>query len=634
MIRIVYRDPESQREVTQDFDGEHVRMGREGNNELVLPYMEVSRFHAELFISERAVTLTDRSTNGTYVNGERVFGKQTMQGGDRIGIGNCVLTVYTHDQLYPEEAPAAAEAQPAEYYQQQAYPAEYYQQQAYAAQQSGQSEGQPEQYQPSDGQPYDAAAYAQAHGAYPVPAGYEDHDGTVQLDPDVAIAYAAQGMVPADAAGLAVLGGGLQYPDGTAPVDLKRRVHRRLLQYMDLKTLDMNQLAEDELRGRARTLLNDIIAELEHDIDPGIDRELMMKEVLNEALGLGPLEDFLADETITEIMVVNKDKIFVEKSGKILFTGKTFTSHEAVLAVIERIITPLGRRIDESSPLVDARLKDGSRVNAIIPPLAIKGPCITIRKFGKKGLTVDDLVGFGSITPQIASFLQKCVLGHKNIIISGGTGSGKTTLLNCLSSFIPGHERIVTIEDAAELRLPQEHVVSLETRPSNLEGKGAFTIRDLVRNSLRMRPDRIVVGECRGGEALDMLQAMNTGHDGSLTTGHANTPTDMLARLETMVLMAGMDLPVRAIREQIASAVHVIVQQNRFPDGSRRITHVTEVVGIEDDGRVRLEDIFKFQQRGLTEGGGVIGEIVLTGYIPSFIPDLVNSGVIKDGSFL
>ncbi len=632
MIRIVYRDPESQREVTQDFDGEHVRMGREGSNELVLPYMEVSRFHAELFVSDRAVTLTDRSTNGTYVNGERVFGKQMIAGGDRIGIGNCVLTVYTHDQLFPDQA-AQQQAYPAEYYQQQAYPAEYYQQQAYDAQQSGHGVGQAEHYQPHDGQQYDAAAYAQAHGNYPA-AGYDAAAGTAQLDPNAALAYAAgNALVPAGANG-AVAPAGLSYPEGTAPVDLKRRVHRRLLQYMDLKTLDMNQLAEDELRSRARALLVDIIAELEHDIDPGIDRELLMKEVLDEALGLGPLEDFLADESITEIMVVNKDKIYVEQHGKITFTGKTFTSHEAVLAVIERIITPLGRRIDESSPLVDARLKDGSRVNAIIPPLAIKGPCITIRKFGKKGLTIDDLIGFGSVTTQIASFLQKCVLGHKNIIISGGTGSGKTTLLNALSSFIPGHERIVTIEDAAELRLPQEHVVSLETRPANLEGKGEYSIRDLVKNSLRMRPDRIVVGECRGGEALDMLQAMNTGHDGSLTTGHANTPSDMLARLETMVLMAGMDLPVRAIREQIASAVHVIVQQSRFPDGSRRVTHVTEVVGIEDTGRVRLEDIFKFQQRGIAEGGTVEGEIVLTGYIPSFIPDLINSGVISDGSFL
>jgi pilus assembly protein CpaF len=279
-------------------------------------------------------------------------------------------------------------------------------------------------------------------------------------------------------------------------------------------------------------------------------------------------------------------------------------------------------------------LKDGSRVNAIIPPLAIKGPCITIRKFAKKSLTIQDLVNFGGLTEQMALFLRRCVMGHKNIVISGGTGSGKTTLLNVLSSFIPESERIITVEDAAELRLVQPHVVSLETRPPNLEGKGAYTIRDLVKNTLRMRPDRIVVGECRGGEALDMLQAMNTGHDGSLTTGHANTPTDMLSRLETMVLMSGMELPIRAIREQIAGAVHLIVQQSRFSDGSRRVTRITEVVEIDQDSNIILEDIFAFRQTGLSAEGKIIGEQVLTGYIPTFVPDLIAAGIIDDGKFL
>ena len=615
MIRIVYRDPESQREVQSDFDSEHIRCGREGGNELVLPFMEVSRYHAEFFVSGQTVTLTDRSTNGTFVNGERVFGKQILNAGDQVGVGNVVLTVYTEEQLQAawdeyNRAQAAA-GQPG-------YPAEYYEQQAYV---HGSAEGGADPYGQQqtfasgenvaglDGSTSNALVLQGGHAQAPV------IDGALQLQtgPEIAGYWAGA---------------------RSAPVDLKRRVHRRLLQYMDLKTLDMDKVAEADLRDRARTLLFDIIAELENDIDPDLDRELLIKEVLNEALGLGPLEDFLDDDAITEIMVVNKDQIYVERSGKIEFTGKTFTSHAAVLAVIERIITPLGRRIDESSPLVDARLKDGSRVNAIIPPLAIKGPCITIRKFGKKSLTMDDLVGYGSVTPQIASFLEKCVLGHKNIIISGGTGSGKTTLLNCMSSFIPNRERIITIEDAAELRLPQDHVVSLETRPANLEGKGAYEIRDLVKNSLRMRPDRIVVGECRGGEALDMLQAMNTGHDGSLTTGHANTPTDMMSRLETMVLMAGMDLPIKAIREQIAAAIHIIVQQSRFSDGSRRVTHVTECVGLDDDGRLRLEDIFRFQQRGMDDDHRIIGEMVLTGYIPSFIPDLINSGIISDGSFI
>jgi len=608
LIRIVYRDPESQREVQSDFETEHIRAGREGGNELVLPYMEVSRYHAEFSVHGQSVTLTDRSTNGTFVNGERVFGKQILNVGDRVGIGNVVLTVYTEEQLQAawdeyNRAQAAA-GQPG-------YPAEYYEQAA-VAQASGEvGHGQATHQQPV----HDAAAYAQQQAAA--------QNGALVLQ---------SAHPPASHGGpeIAVHWLGAK----SAPVDLKRRVHRRLLQYMDLKTLDMDKVAEGELHERAKNLLFDIIAELENDIEPDLDRDLLIKEVLNEALGLGPLEDFLDDDAITEIMVVNKDQIYVERAGRIEFTGKTFTSHAAVLAVIERIITPLGRRIDESSPLVDARLKDGSRVNAIIPPLAIKGPCITIRKFGKKSLTMQDLVRFGSVTPQIASFLEKCVLGHKNIIISGGTGSGKTTLLNCMSSFIPNKERIITIEDAAELRLPQDHVVSLETRPANLEGKGAYEIRDLVKNSLRMRPDRIVVGECRGGEALDMLQAMNTGHDGSLTTGHANTPMDMMSRLETMVLMAGMDLPVKAIREQIAGAIHVIVQQSRFSDGSRRITHVTECIGIDDDGRLHLEDIFKFHQRGTDDEGKIIGEMVLTGYIPSFVPDLINSGIISDGNFL
>jgi pilus assembly protein CpaF len=622
VIRVVYRDPESQREVQADFEATHIRVGREGSNELVLPYMEVSRYHAELLVGDTAVTLTDRSTNGTYVNGERVFGKQILNAGDRVGIGNVVLTVYTEAQL--QQAWDEYNAQQAAAQGQPGYSAEYYNQEAVGGQVVDTGTG--AAYQPHDtaaAPAYDAQYYQQEQYAQP---GQTDEHGNALV-----IHQQGGSALPVPASHEPPPG---YYGGQSAPVDLKRRVHRRLLQYMDLKTLDMAKVAEEELRDRARNLLYDIIAELEADLDPTIDRDLLIKEVLNEALGLGPLEDFLEDDSITEIMVVNKDQLYVERNGRIEFTGKTFTSHEAVLAVIERIITPLGRRIDESSPLVDARLKDGSRVNAIIPPLAIKGPCITIRKFGKKSLNMDDLVGFGSVNPQIASFLEKCVLGHKNIIISGGTGSGKTTLLNCLSSFIPNAERIITIEDAAELRLPQDHVVSLETRPANLEGKGEYAIRELVKNSLRMRPDRIVVGECRGGEALDMLQAMNTGHDGSLTTGHANSPRDMIARLETMVLMAGMDLPVKAIREQIASAIHVIVQQSRFSDGTRRVTHVTECVGLDDDGRLHLEDIFKFQQRGIDEEGHVQGEIVLTGYIPSFIPDFINSGLISDGSFL
>ena len=341
---------------------------------------------------------------------------------------------------------------------------------------------------------------------------------------------------------------------------------------------------------------------------------------------LRPIEPLLLDESVSEIMVNSPSQVYVERDGKMQRVEKAFSSSQAVLGVIERIVAPLGRHIDESSPLVDARLADGSRVNAIIPPLALKGPTITIRKFKRELLTAQNLVEFGTLTPQIAEFLETCVKVRRNIVISGGTGSGKTTLLNILSSFIPETERIVTIEDAAELQLTQDHWVQLEARPSNIEGKGAISIRDLVRNSLRMRPDRIVIGECRGGEALDMLQAMNTGHDGSLTTLHANTPRDALSRLETMVLMSGMELPMKAIREQIGSAVHLIVQQTRFADGSRRIAAVSEISGMEMDV-VTMQDIFTFKQEGFDSEGRVVGRFVATGFVPKFYDDLQRRGI-------
>jgi len=417
-------------------------------------------------------------------------------------------------------------------------------------------------------------------------------------------------------------------------IQTKRALHETLLDHLDLKRFDIDALGDREVFRQASGALLDIIRGGDVPIPAHLDQEMVIKEVLDEALGLGPLEDFLKDDDITEVMVVTKDLIYIERKGQISLSPKTFTSDEAIRAVIERIVTPLGRRIDESTPLVDARLKDGSRVNAIIPPLAIRGPCITIRKFRKQPLTMQDLIEFNTMTTQIARFLQRCVRGRRNVLVSGGTGSGKTTLLNVLSSFIPEKERIVTIEDSAELRLDQEHVVSLEARPPNIEGRGEFTIRDLVKNSLRMRPDRIIVGECRGGEALDMLQAMNTGHDGSLTTGHANSPLDMLARLETMVLMSGMDLPVSAIRHQIVSAIDLIVHQERFSDGSRRITDIAEVPRLDDHGRFIVEPVFAFRRKGLDEHGTVLGEIATTGYIPTFIPDLVASGIITDGEYL
>ncbi|HEY3356696.1 MAG TPA: CpaF family protein, partial [Polyangia bacterium] len=394
------------------------------------------------------------------------------------------------------------------------------------------------------------------------------------------------------------------------------------------RRLDVDKLDEDELWEKAEDAIRDIVEQMDQDgaVPAFVDQDALIKDVLEEALALGPLEDLLKDDSITEIMVNRADQIYIERKGRLEVNDRTFSSDKAVLGVIERIVAPIGRRIDESSPLVDARLKDGSRVNAIIPPLALKGPCLTIRKFAREKYKMDDLLRFGSISQGAAEFLQMCVTARKNIIVSGGTGSGKTTTLNIISNFIPQGERIVTVEDAAELQLHHDHWIQLESRPPNIEGKGQITIRDLVRNCLRMRPDRIIVGECRGGEALDMLQAMNTGHDGSLTTAHANTPRDTLARLETMVLMSGMDLPIRAIREQIASAIDVIVQQSRFSDGSRKITHVTEVTGMEGDV-ITMQDIFVFKQEGFDDEGHVRGRYVASGFVPQFYEELQRRGI-------
>jgi septum site-determining protein MinD len=411
---------------------------------------------------------------------------------------------------------------------------------------------------------------------------------------------------------------------------LKLSLHKRLVDEIDIKKADFD-LARDavrmqELRTRVEAKILMLLEEEGRQIRDRQLRRKIVKSVLDEALGLGPLEDLLNDSSITEIMVNRFDQIYVEKHGKLTLTAARFMNPEQVRGVIERIVAPLGRRIDEKVPMVDARLADGSRVNAIIPPLALRGSAITIRKFSKKLLGTRELIDFGSLTPQMATLLEAAVQSRQNIVISGGTGSGKTTLLNVLSSFIPADDRIITVEDAAELQLPQEHVVALETRPANIEGEGAITIRDLVRNALRMRPDRVVVGECRGGEALDMLQAMNTGHDGSLTTVHANTPRDALSRLETLALMSGLELPARAIRDQIASAIHLIVQQSRLQDGTRRVTHITALTG-QEDGVFTTADIFVFQQLGLTPDGKVQGRFVPTGFVPPFVEGLARRGI-------
>jgi pilus assembly protein CpaF len=354
-------------------------------------------------------------------------------------------------------------------------------------------------------------------------------------------------------------------------------------------------------------------------------RKQIFHDILDELTGYGPIQSLLDDPDISEVMVNGPKKVFIEKNGRLMKSAVTFENDDHVLRVIDRIILPLGRRVDADTPTVDARLPDGSRVNAVVRPVSIDGPSITIRKFKKDKLSVQQLIDFGSLTPQMAEFVRACVLAHLNIVISGGTGSGKTTLLNVLSSYIQEEERIVTIEDAAELQLQQDHVLRMETKVPNTDGKGAVTIRDLVRNSLRMRPDRIIVGECRGGEALDMLQAMNTGHDGSLTTLHANSPRDAISRMETMVLMAGMDLPLKVVRQQISSAVDLIIQQTRLKDGSRKVTAITEVVGMEGDVVV-LTDIFKFEQTGIGQNGKILGELKPTGIRPIFTPRLEAAG--------
>ena len=441
--------------------------------------------------------------------------------------------------------------------------------------------------------------------------------------------------VPAGMPKPAPTGNGPAGPSGQGPVrpfaggaptresfrEAKYRVQNRLINELDPKMDLSNQV---EVKRQIEDLFGKI-ADEEGLALTRAERVRMLEQITDEILGLGPLEPLLRDATITEVMVNGPQQVYIEREGKLELTGVTFQNDEHVMKIIQRIIAPIGRRVDESSPMVDARLVDGSRVNAIIPPLSLVGPVVTIRKFAASPFTVEDLIRFGTATPEMFEFLEACVKARLNCFVSGGTGSGKTTTLNVLSSFIPDDERIVTIEDAAELQLRQEHVVTLEARPSNIEGKGAIPIRELVRNALRMRPDRIVVGEVRSGEALDMLQAMNTGHDGSMSTGHANSPRDMLARLETMVLMAGMDLPLRAIREQTASAVDLIVHQNRLKDGTRKIVSITEVQGMEGDVIV-MQDVFVFEQTSVVEGK-IQGRLKPTGIRPKFVEKFEAAGI-------
>lgn len=414
----------------------------------------------------------------------------------------------------------------------------------------------------------------------------------------------------------------------SAFVNIKKKVHQRLVEEMTPSEQMIMSAVHQDAAAVEQVISSYLEKVLEDDpfAVPVSERANVVSELRDEMLGLGPIESLLRDPSVTEIMVNGPKKVFAERMGKVKLTDVRFHDDAHVMNIIERILSPIGRHIDESTPLVDARLKDGSRVNIIIPPLALCGPCITIRKFAEKALSVENLISFGTLNRKMADFIKACIQARVNILVSGGTGSGKTTTLNVLSSFIPENERIVTIEDAAELKLQQEHVVTLESRPANIEGNGQITIRDLVKNALRMRPDRIIVGEVRSGEALDMLQAMNTGHDGSLTTAHANTPRDALSRLETMVLMAGFEMPVRAIREQISSALELILQQSRLKDGTRKITYITEVQHMEGD-IITTQDIFRFEQTGMDENGKLTGHFVATGMQPSFMEKFQANGV-------
>lgn len=416
--------------------------------------------------------------------------------------------------------------------------------------------------------------------------------------------------------------------------ELVYKIHREVIK--EIGADYFNPQKEEEKRTREIESESKRIAETILDRETEYltrsDKEEVIRQVMDEVFGFGPITPLLSDQTVSEIMVNGPKQVYVERRGKLELTKVTFRDNEHLQTIIERIISPLGRRIDESMPMVDARLPDGSRVNAIIPPLALNGCVLTIRKFSSQLLKIEDLIRLNTLTQPMAKFLEACVKGRLNIVVSGGTGAGKTSTLNIISSFIPVDERIVTIEDSAELSLNQEHVVSLESRPPNIDNKGEIAIRDLVRNALRMRPDRLIVGEVRGGEALDMLQAMNTGHDGSLTTGHANTPRDMISRLETMVLMSGIEFPIKAIREQISSAVDIIVQQGRLQDGSRKITHITEVLGMEGDV-ISLQDIFVFEKTGLDNKGKVMGKHRSTGVTPKCLERLASMGIVLAPDF-
>ena len=558
-------------------------IGRGNAAKIRLSYPSISERHALLVLSEQKAQLEDlHSANGTYVNGLPIDGMVELKPDSVVQIGDCMLRVSP-----AAETPPSADLN--------------------ATNGVNCSNGLDATNATNGSKVLNAVTGANARRA--------SDDGR-----------AAHTHSRTSGDGRAMLG-----QIGQIRRQAREQIQRELLARLDLKRLTVAGVDRAGLEKQAREKIHEIVEQVRKSgkLPQSIDAARLEREVFDEALRLGPLEDLIADETVTEIMVNGPHQVYVERHGRLELTDLQFTDDESVLAIIERIVSPIGRRIDESQPYVDARLSDGSRVNAIIPPLALSGPTITIRKFAKRALTVDDFIRFGTWTRNAAEFMRACVVMRKNIIVAGGTGSGKTTLLNLLSGFIPETERIVTVEDAAELKLVQPHVVRLEARPPNIEGRGAVSIRDLVKNCLRMRPDRIIVGECRGGEALDMLQAMNTGHDGSLTTVHANSPRDVISRLETMVLMSGMELPSRAIREQIASAVDIIIHESRLSDGSRKVVAISEVTGLEGQ-QIVMQDLFTFRQTGVNEHGHVVGTFGPTGAMPTFYEHLRSRGLYLD----
>ena len=543
-------------------------LGRHSESNIALSGAGISRHHARLVQANGMLFIEDvGSSGGTYVNGERIEAMTPLEENDIVAIGDNTLRI----QDAASEGDAAADI-----------PAE-----------------------PAAPEPVAEMPAPQPPPPPPAPVAPPSPEVNNFLDE--------------------FKNATLLYED--AIMELTKQIHTDILERLNLTqgTLDVKN---DETMDRVSHVMDQILRERRHEIPSRIPLDTFRQALMDELIGYGPISPVLRSSRVSEIMINGPDHVFVESKGKIFESGIRFFSEQHLLSIIQRIVEPLGRHVDEASPMVDARLPDGSRVNAIIPPLALQGASVTIRKFSEKKLTTDDLIKFGSMTPEMALFLEEAVRSRQNILVSGGTGSGKTTLLNVLSLFIPKGERVITVEDSAELKLDHPNLVSLEARPANIEGKGRITIRDLVINTLRMRPDRIIVGECRGAEALDMLQAMNTGHDGSLTTAHANNPRDALTRLENMVMMAGFDLPSKAIREQIASALDLIVQQTRLPDGSRKIIQISEVTGREGDV-ILLQDIFTFNQTGMDKDGKVQGYHSATGNIPVFIEELRQSGRLK-----